>query len=371
MLRIFIIFQIIIYHVYTYLNNISSKDFMNLRRKRQILGRAYNYFIDPTVNFPGITQAINFYRTNTCTRWQLVNTITPTTDVAFLPGPNCSSTIGMDPNNLPHVIFVTQSCSQNGNMQREIAHALGLFNEEVRPDRDNFISVLYQNVIPNNFGDFTKNNLNIVGPNAQRYDYGSLMHSDLRFNSRNGRPTLQLKYPKFLETTGQKISLSFNDLKLINTELCNQCPIRLPCRFGGYTYEGKCNACTCPVFHGGRLCQRVRRSRPSCGNTNLHARSVPNSFTIRGIRNCFYKIRAGVGFLVKLTINEALLPGGRCWRNKGIEARVFEDKALSGVRLCGYVFNEVLKSKANGVIIQYKGARPYHFMRITYVRVKD
>uniref|UniRef100_A0A0K0FAT1 Metalloendopeptidase n=1 Tax=Strongyloides venezuelensis TaxID=75913 RepID=A0A0K0FAT1_STRVS len=347
------------------------KNFFHIRHKRNSFGRPLNYFIDPAVNFPGIQQAINFYTANTCLTWQLVNVAGANTDIAFVPGPNCSTEIGLNPNVVPHNIFVAQYCSQNGNMQREIAHALGLFNEDIRPDRDNFVTVLYQNVIPNYFSDFTKNTIAVVGPNAQRYDYGSLMHSNVFFRTKNGRRTLLLTYPKFLETTGQRVSLSFNDLKLINTEFCDPCPVRLPCMFGGYNFETKCNVCTCPAFHRGRRCQKIRRSPARCGNTNLHARSISASFTVRGRRNCFYRIRAGVGFLVKLTINEALLPGGKCWRNKGIEARLLEDKALTGARFCGYIFNEQLKSKANSVIIQYKGAKPYHFMRITYVRVKD
>uniref|UniRef100_A0A0N4ZEF8 Metalloendopeptidase n=1 Tax=Parastrongyloides trichosuri TaxID=131310 RepID=A0A0N4ZEF8_PARTI len=347
------------------IGKVSNHDFTGIRRKRNIFRRTFNYFIDPAIDEGPILAALAYLQANTCKEFVRDPVLLPTTVLDFFPvTTECFSNIGIDFNNLPHTIDVAPSCNNQMHIVYEVLHAFGLFNEEVRPDRDNFVHILYQNIGQQNWAEFLRNTLEVVGPNANKYDYGSLMHNNLFFRSSNGQQTMILVYPFFRETVGQRRELSFNDLKLLNLDICNPCPTNFPrCYNGGYRYETNCQNCICPSFHGGQFCQRLKRSSPGCGRTVYNARSRRNTFTVRGVRNCYYKIRAGVGFLVEFTILRARLPG--------IEAKMFEDKSLTGARFCGNFRNRDLKSKANVLLLQYRGLSSNNMMRITFRRARD
>ncbi|CAI5448992.1 unnamed protein product [Caenorhabditis angaria] len=59
----------------------------------------------------------------------------------------------------------------------ELMHAIGFEHEHQRPDRDSFIRVDYQNVIPNQLINFDKLSSNLVDF-PDNYDYKSIMHYD-------------------------------------------------------------------------------------------------------------------------------------------------------------------------------------------------
>jgi hypothetical protein len=58
-----------------------------------------------------------------------------------------------------------------------IAQTLGLFHESQRYDRDNFITILNQNILPENLGDFgiLDPSLHLLDTFGLPYDYTSLM----------------------------------------------------------------------------------------------------------------------------------------------------------------------------------------------------
>ena len=71
----------------------------------------------------------------------------------------------------------------------EIGHALGFWHEHQRPDRDEFVRVLYQNVDPNfisAFNTIPTNDFSLLSD----YDYRSVMHYFGTTFSTNGQPTL-------------------------------------------------------------------------------------------------------------------------------------------------------------------------------------
>ena len=57
----------------------------------------------------------------------------------------------------------------------EIGHAIGLFHEQTRHDRDQFVKIIFENVTPENRFNFEKHS-KTVGTDTGPYDFGSIMH---------------------------------------------------------------------------------------------------------------------------------------------------------------------------------------------------
>ncbi|EDO31997.1 predicted protein [Nematostella vectensis] len=59
-------------------------------------------------------------------------------------GSGCSSEVGMK--NRQQHISLGNGCWHAGVVAHEIAHALGFFHEQSRPDRDNYVTIYINNV---------------------------------------------------------------------------------------------------------------------------------------------------------------------------------------------------------------------------------
>jgi predicted Zn-dependent protease len=83
-----------------------------------------------------VTDAIAHWQTNTAIRF--VQRTTQANYVTFRVGSGCSSSIGMVGGR--QYINLASGCS-TGNTIHEIGHALGLFHEQTRNDRDTFVNI--------------------------------------------------------------------------------------------------------------------------------------------------------------------------------------------------------------------------------------
>ena len=106
--------------------------------------------------------------------------------IHFIDESQCASWVGFQ-NTGPQAIYSGDNCS-TGSMIHEIGHALGLLHEHTRPDRDNFVNVIWSNINPGK-----EHNFEILsdGLPLGDYDYNSIMHYGERFFSANGAPTLR------------------------------------------------------------------------------------------------------------------------------------------------------------------------------------
>lgn len=65
------------------------------------------------------------------------------------------------------------SACRTGTIIHEIGHALGLWHEHTRADRDNFVTINWDNIIEDRKSQFK---LNLLAETFGPYDYGSIMH---------------------------------------------------------------------------------------------------------------------------------------------------------------------------------------------------
>lgn len=120
----------------------------------------------------------------------------------------CFSQIGMIGG--PQTINLESGCG-TGAAIHEIGHAIGLWHEQSRNDRDSFVSVLRANIDAAMLYNF-----NVSGPSGEDtgyYDYASIMHYPPNGFSMNGRDTLTT-IPAGIPI-GQREELSQGDIAVV------------------------------------------------------------------------------------------------------------------------------------------------------------
>ncbi|GMS99363.1 hypothetical protein PENTCL1PPCAC_21538, partial [Pristionchus entomophagus] len=181
------------------------------------------------------------------------------TQLQFHQGGGCWSYIGRQ-TGAKQLISIDKGCEIVAIASHEISHALGLDHTQDRKDRDAYVTVNTAAVnfdLLNNFAkrtDAQNNNFGVP------YEYGSDMHYGAYDFSNNGQPVLVPSQGEYLNTMGQRKSLTFSDYKLINSLYnCNgKCGNQLTCQNGGYRSPKNCYSCVCSDFFTGTTCQTPR-----------------------------------------------------------------------------------------------------------------
>jgi Astacin (Peptidase family M12A) len=128
--------------------------------------------------------------------------------VSFEEQDGCWSYVGRQGG--PQVISLAAGCGF-GAAVHEIGHALGLWHEQSREDRNSFVRIQYENVIPGREHNFDQHITD--GDDIGRYDYGSIMHYGPTAFSRNGLPTIVTLGGQAI---GQRTGLSESDVSAIH-----------------------------------------------------------------------------------------------------------------------------------------------------------
>ena len=132
--------------------------------------------------------------------------------VNFRTGSGCSSFVGMIGG--AQSINLATGCS-TGNTIHEICHALGIYHEQSRIDRDNYVIINFENITSGTENNFAKVSSSFAADYTPTLDFGSIMmYSSFAF-SKNGLPTITKLDGSTYSV--QRDALSSDDISTINT----------------------------------------------------------------------------------------------------------------------------------------------------------
>nr|CAD7433741.1 unnamed protein product [Timema monikensis] len=136
----------------------------------------------------------------------------------------CCSFVGKRGNG-PQAISIGKNCDKFGIVVHELGHVVGFWHEHTRPDRDDHVQIVRDNIMTGqeyNFNKLTEEEVHSLGLD---YDYDSIMHYARNTFSKGTyldtilpRDTTGKKRPEI----GQRIRLSEGDVS--QTNLLYKCP---------------------------------------------------------------------------------------------------------------------------------------------------
>lgn len=169
------------------------------------------YEIAPNLRLPDrVAQAIAHWESETPLRFvrrEASNAAQYPNYLVFQHGGGCASFVGMIGGAQP--VYLAPACSV-GNTIHEIGHAVGLWHEQSRNDRDQYVVIHYENIARGYEFNFDK--AGSAGQDSGLYDYDSIMHYPRWAFSRNGQDTIT---PLQDRPIGQRDTLSPGDIAAI------------------------------------------------------------------------------------------------------------------------------------------------------------
>lgn len=131
--------------------------------------------------------------------------------IQFRTSTGCSSNVGRIGGR--QYVNLASGCT-TGNTIHELLHALGMFHEHTRCDRDSFVQIITANIQPGYENNFVKQ-----CTNASDYDVyaeGSIMHYPGTAFSINGQPTI-ISLRGLDSQMGQRTGMNSTDIGTVNT----------------------------------------------------------------------------------------------------------------------------------------------------------
>ncbi|KAK6476173.1 high choriolytic enzyme 1-like [Huso huso] len=158
-----------------------------------------------------ITDAMSEYAKVSCIRF-----VSYTNEMDYLhvqPLDGCWSYFGRSGGEQP-ISFSRIGCLYKGIIIHELMHTLGFYHEHNRSDREDYITIMVDNIQPGREDQFQILNTNNLGT---KYDYGSIMHYGRQVYSFSQNPMLPtiVTKPDYV-LIGQRTRLSSIDILRVN-----------------------------------------------------------------------------------------------------------------------------------------------------------
>jgi hypothetical protein len=172
-------------------------------------GRRVPYTIESALpSQERVIDAIKYWEDNTAIRFP-PRQLSDRNWVTFKPGQGCASSVGMQGGQ--QFIILGEGCS-TGNTIHEIGHTIGLWHEQSRSDRDQYVEVLWANIHP--AAQFNFNQHVDDGILLGTYDLESIMHYGPKAFSISGGDTIRVRNGSGIQM-GQRTHFSAGDLDAI------------------------------------------------------------------------------------------------------------------------------------------------------------
>uniref|UniRef100_A0A0K0F135 Metalloendopeptidase n=1 Tax=Strongyloides venezuelensis TaxID=75913 RepID=A0A0K0F135_STRVS len=348
------------------------------REKRKVKNKYQRWFlstipvyINERLNRELIIQAINIIQQETCVRFRVVNQIIMgIPGIRFSPGERCCSQVGMVNRRRFQNIFIAGYCQTLGVIQHEILHALGIDHEHNRIDRDQYVTILTDNVEESKINDFNIPWILDSNTFGIPYDYGSIMHYDMNTFSKNNGPTVIPKHDLYRKTIGHTYKLSFLDIKTVNMLYCQfTCSSSLNCKNKSYQNPNICSKCKCIEGYVGNDCSRFTVNMSPCGKARKIAHRRIQEIRAEGLLNCSYHLSTQRHRKIVIKISYVhIYPYTHqcCSPENCLEVKYWEDKSVTGARFCGTENNVLFYSKSNIVLVYFRSTHYINRFKIFF-----
>ncbi|XP_069559845.1 meprin A subunit beta-like [Brachyistius frenatus] len=221
---------------------------------------------DLEINAKGvILRAFDQFRLKSCIDFKLRDQERYYISVQKLDG--CFSYVGRSIAN-GQVLSIGRYCDEISTVEHEFLHALGFYHEQSRFDRDDHVTIAFENIrqgFENNFRKVSNENSNTQGV---PYDYWSVMHYDKNAFANGNGSTIITKDPKFQDVIGQRMEVSPRDVLELNLLYkCNSSiAFKMHC---GFSNRSMCHMKSCSQSNNSWEMLKKARGGPRSDHTSL------------------------------------------------------------------------------------------------------
>ncbi|XP_060906216.1 meprin A subunit beta-like isoform X2 [Labrus mixtus] len=165
-------------------------------------------------------------------------------------------------------LSIGRFCDGISTVEHEFLHALGFSHEQSRYDRDNFVTINFENIQTGFENNFKKVSSEDSTTNGVPYDYFSVMHYGEDFFTKGNGSTITTKDPKFQSVIGQRLEMSPSDVKELN--LRYQCNSTIAFKmYCGFSNGNMCQMTSCSQSNKGWKKSKYVAAGPTSDHTNL------------------------------------------------------------------------------------------------------